>query len=82
MSEPDRPATVKPDNLTPSDTGSVASEEQSTSSLQGIHRSLPMRMAVIGHHLPRQCDLGNAITVEYSFIFTIHGETLAACQHE
>ena len=72
MSEPDRSLNVKPDSLTLCDTNLVAFEKQSTSSLQGIRRSLPMRIAVIGNHLPRQCgiatfttDLCDAIAVEY-----------------
>lgn len=72
MSEPDRSVNVKPDSLKRYDTNSVALEKQSTSSSQRLHRSLPMRIAVIGNHLPRQCgiatfttDLCDAIAVEY-----------------
>ena len=72
MSEPDRSVNLKPDTLTRRDTSPIAFDKQLTSSLQGIHRSPSMRIAVVGNHLPRQCgiatfttDLCDAIAVKY-----------------
>jgi glycosyltransferase involved in cell wall biosynthesis len=73
MSAPDRSASLKPNNLRRCTARPLAFERKSASSLQVIpNRSLPMRIAVIGNHLPRQCgiatfttDLCDAISVEY-----------------
>jgi hypothetical protein len=51
MSEPDRSWNLKPDTLTRRDAGPFAFDKQSTSYLQGIQRSLSMRIAVVGRPL-------------------------------
>ena len=63
---------LKPDTLARRDASPFAFDEQSTSSFQGIQRSLSMRIAVVGNHLPRECgiatftkDLCDAIAVKY-----------------
>jgi glycosyltransferase involved in cell wall biosynthesis len=73
ISEPDRSASLKPNTAMRCNSRPLAFETKSVSSLQVIPtRSLPMRIAVIGNHLPRQCgiatfttDLCDAIAVEY-----------------
>ncbi len=64
MSEPDRSMSSKPNTLMCCKAGPLAIEKKSA--------SLPMRIAVVGNHLPRQCgiatfttDLCDAISVEY-----------------
>jgi glycosyltransferase involved in cell wall biosynthesis len=73
MSSPDRSTSLPPNTLMRCKTRPLGFENKSASSLQAIcSRSLPMRVAVIGNHLPRQCgiatfttDLCDAISVEY-----------------
>ena len=73
MSAPDRSASLKPNTLRRRTARLLAFEKKSASSVQVTpNRSLPMRIAVIGNHLPRQCgiatfttDLCDAIAVEY-----------------
>jgi len=73
MSEPGASVNLKPNTLMRCHVSALAFEKTSAASLQGKPtRSRPMRIAVIGNHLPRQCgiatfttDLCNAIAVEY-----------------
>ncbi len=73
MSAPDRSASLEPNTLMRCNAHPRVFERKSTSSLQVIpNRSFPMRVAIIGNHLPRQCgiatfttDLCDAIAVEY-----------------
>jgi glycosyltransferase involved in cell wall biosynthesis len=73
MSESDRSANLKPNTLVQCKALPLVFENKSVSSLQAVFpRSLPMRIAIIGNHLPRQCgiatfttDLCKAIAVEY-----------------
>ena len=73
MSSPDRSTSLPPNTLMRCKTRPLGFENKSASSLQAIRsRSLPMRVAFIGNHLPRQCgiatfttDLCDAISVEY-----------------
>ena len=73
MSAPDRSASLKPNTLMRCTAPPLAFGKKSASSLQvNPNRPLPMRIAVIGNHLPRQCgiatfttDLCDAIAAEY-----------------
>ena len=73
MSAPDPPVSLKQSALLRDKASPLVFEKKSMPSLQIIPtRSLPMRIAVIGNHLPRQCgiatfttDLCDAITAEY-----------------
>ena len=73
MSAPDPPVSLKQSALLRDKASPLVFEKKSMPSLQVIPtRSLPMRIAVIGNHLPRQCgiatfttDLCDAITAEY-----------------
>ncbi len=73
MFEPDRSVSLKPVAPMRGNAGPLAFEKKSVSSVQVIPtRSHPMRIAVIGNHLPRQCgiatfttDLCDAIAGEY-----------------
>ena len=73
MSAPDPPVSLKQSTLLSDKASPLVFERKSISSLQVIStRPLPMRIAVIGNHLPRQCgiatfttDLCDAITAEY-----------------
>ena len=73
MLEPNRSGSLTPNTLMRVKASPLVFERKSGSSLQAIPaRSHPMRIAVIGNHLPRQCgiatfttDLCNAITAEY-----------------
>ena len=73
MSAPDRSVSLKPNTLMRGKASPLVFEKKSVSSLQVITtRSLPMRIAVVGNHLPRQCgiatfttDLCDAIADEY-----------------
>ena len=72
MSASDRSASLKPNTRMRCEERPLVFEKQSASSMQMIPtRSLPMRIAVIGNHLPRQCgiatfttDLCDAIAIE------------------
>ena len=72
MSAPDRSASLKPNTLMRCTAPPLAFGKKSASSLQvNPNRPLPMRIAVIGNHLPRQCgiatfttDLCDAMAVE------------------
>jgi len=73
MSAADRCVSLKPNTLMRCKARPQVFDNKSVSSLQVIPtRSLPVRIAIIGNHLPRPCgiatfttDLCNAITVEY-----------------
>jgi glycosyltransferase involved in cell wall biosynthesis len=73
MSTPDRSVGLKQSALPRDKVSPLVFEKKSMSSLQVIPtRSRPMRIAVIGNHLPRQCgiatfttDLCDAIAAEY-----------------
>jgi len=73
MSEPDRSVNLKANIPMRGTANPLAFERKSVSSLRTIpNRSLSLRIAVIGNHLPRQCgiatfttDLCDAIGVEY-----------------
>ena len=73
MSTPNISANSQPNTLTRREVWSPTFNTKSASSLQLIPRpSLPLRIAVIGNHLPRQCgiatfttDLCDAIAAEY-----------------
>ena len=73
MSAPDRSLSLKPNTAMRCNASPFVFEKKSASFLQGIPtRSLPVRVAVIGNHLPRQCgiatfttDLCDAIAAEY-----------------
>ena len=73
MSEPDRPVSLRPNTLMRCKASPLAFEKRPASSVQGIpSHLLPVRVAVIGNHLPRQCgiatfttDLCDAIAAEY-----------------
>ena len=73
MSARNLPVNSQPNTLTKREVRPPACKTKSASSLQLIPRpSLPVRIAVIGNHLPRQCgiatfttDLCDAITSEY-----------------
>jgi glycosyltransferase involved in cell wall biosynthesis len=73
MSAPDRSVSLKPAALMRGNTSPLAFEKKSVSSVQVMPaRAHPMRVAVIGNHLPRQCgiatfttDLCDAIAGEY-----------------
>jgi glycosyltransferase involved in cell wall biosynthesis len=68
------PVSLQPIAINERNSLSSVFEKQSASTLQAIsRRSSPMRIAVIGNHLPRQCgiatfttDLCNAIAAEYA----------------
>ena len=62
MSEIDRSANLKPNTLMDCEESSGV-ERKSVSSLQVIDaRPLPLRIAVIGNHLPRQCGIATFTT--------------------
>jgi len=73
MSEPDCTVSLKQNTRMRCEARPFAFEKKSASSVQEIPRySIPVRVAVIGNHLPRQCgiatfttDLCDAISVEY-----------------
>jgi glycosyltransferase involved in cell wall biosynthesis len=73
MSAPEFSVSLKPNTLMRCKARPLVFEKKSASSLQVIPSlSLPVRVAVIGNHLPRQCgiatfttDLCDAIAVEY-----------------
>ncbi len=73
MSEPDRTVSLKPNTLMRGEASSLVFDKKSVSSVPVISTwSRPMRIAVIGNHLPRQCgiatfttDLCDAIAGEY-----------------
>ena len=73
MSERNRSVILRPDTLMPSQASPLSFEKKSASSVQRTTRhSLPLRIAMIGNHLPRQCgiatfttDLCDAIAAEY-----------------
>ena len=73
MCAPDRPANLKPDTLMRCTARPLVLGKKLPSSFQVIPSlSLPVRVAIIGNHLPRQCgiatfttDLCDAIAVEY-----------------
>jgi glycosyltransferase involved in cell wall biosynthesis len=73
MSEPDRSVSLRPDTLMRCKASPLAFETKPASCVQGIpDHLLPVRAAVIGNHLPRQCgiatfttDLSDAIAAEY-----------------
>jgi hypothetical protein len=73
MSTPNISANSQPNTMTRREVWSPTFNTKSASSLQLIPRpSLPLRIAVIGNHLPRQCgiatfttDLCDAIAAEY-----------------
>jgi glycosyltransferase involved in cell wall biosynthesis len=73
MSEPDCTVSLKPSSLMRGEARRFAFEKKSVSSVQGVPgHSIPLRVAVIGNHLPRQCgiatfttDLCDAIAAEY-----------------
>jgi glycosyltransferase involved in cell wall biosynthesis len=73
MSEPGCIGSLKPNSLMRCEARPFAFENKSTSSVEGIPgQSIPLRVAVIGNHLPRQCgiatfttDLCDAIAAEY-----------------
>jgi len=76
MSTPNISANSQPNTLTRREVWSPTFNTKSASSLQLIPRpSLPLRIAVIGNHLPRQCgiatfttDLCDAIAAEYGAV--------------
>lgn len=55
MSERDRSANLRPNTLMRCK--ARVFEMKSASSLQVTNQSLPLRVAVIGNHLPRQCGI-------------------------
>ncbi len=58
MSEPDRSVSLKPNNVLRDEASSLLFGKKSVSSVQAISTlSHPMRIAVIGNHLPRQCGI-------------------------
>ena len=73
MSEPDCTVSLKPNSLMRCEARPFAFAKKSASFVQGIPgHSIPLRVAVIGNHLPRQCgiatfttDLCDAIAAEY-----------------
>ena len=73
MSELDRSVSLKPNTLLRGKASPLVFEKKAVSSLQAIPtRTHPMRIAVIGNHLPRQCgiatfttDLCDALAGEY-----------------
>src|SRR5208282_3362910 len=73
MSERNLPVSLRPNTLMRRQRSSLAFEKKSASFLQVIPTTpLPLRIAVIGNHLPRQCgiatfttDLCDAIAAEY-----------------
>ncbi len=73
MSEHDRCVSLRPNTLMRCKASPLAFEKKPASSVQGIPgHLLPVRVAVIGNHLPRQCgiatfttDLCDAIAAEY-----------------
>jgi glycosyltransferase involved in cell wall biosynthesis len=73
MSDPDCTVSLKPNSLMRCEARPFAFAKKSASFVQGIPgHSIPLRVAVIGNHLPRQCgiatfttDLCNAIAAEY-----------------
>jgi glycosyltransferase involved in cell wall biosynthesis len=73
MSEPGCIGSLKPNSLMRCEARPFAFENKSASSVEGIPgQSIPLRVAVIGNHLPRQCgiatfttDLCDAIAAEY-----------------
>jgi len=73
MSSSDISVSLKPNSVTHGKASPLVFEKHSVSSLQVLStRSIPMRIAIIGNHLPRQCgiatfttDLCDAIAVEY-----------------
>src|SRR5208282_1079331 len=74
MSERNLPVSLRPNTLKRCQASPRGFEKKPASSVQGIpSHSLPVRVAVIGNHLPRQCgiatfttDLCDAIAAEYS----------------
>src|SRR5208282_4751710 len=73
MSERNLPVSLRPNTLKRCQASPRGFEKKPASSVQGIpSASLPMRVAVVGNHLPRQCgiatfttDLCDAIAAEY-----------------
>ena len=73
MSEPDRSVSLRPNTLMRYKASPLGFGKKPASCVQGIpSHSLPVRVAVIGNHLPRQCgiatfttDLCDAIAAEY-----------------
>ena len=73
MSDPDCTVSLKPNSLMRCEARPFAFAKKSASFVQGIPgHSIPLRVAVIGNHLPRQCgiatfttDLCDAIAAEY-----------------
>ena len=73
MSEPDRSVSLRPNALMHFQASPLAFETKRASCVQGIpDHSLPVRVAIIGNHLPRQCgiatfttDLCDAIAAKY-----------------
>ena len=73
MSAPDLSVSLKPNTLVRCKARPLVFEKKSPSSLPVIPSlSLPVRVAIVGNHLPRQCgiatfttDLCDAIAVEY-----------------
>ncbi len=73
MSDPARSESVRPNSQTSCKASPLTFEKKPASSVQGIpSHSVPVRVAVIGNHLPRQCgiatfttDLCDAIATEY-----------------
>ncbi len=73
MSEPDRSVSLRPNTLMRYKASPLGFGKKPASCVQGIpSHSLPLRVAVIGNHLPRQCgiatfttDLCDAIAAEY-----------------
>ncbi len=73
MSEPDCSVSSRPNTMMRCKADPLAFETKPASCVRGIpHHSLPVRVAIIGNHLPRQCgiatfttDLCDAIAAEY-----------------
>ncbi len=63
MSVYDRSASLRPNTLMRCNARPLVFEKKPASSLQVIPtRSLPVRVAVIGNHLPRQCGIATFTT--------------------
>ena len=72
MSEPDRSVSLKPSTLRSSSENPIPFKQKPAFLQVTRTRSNPVRIAMIGNHLPRQCgiatfttDLCDAISVEY-----------------
>ena len=63
MSEPDRSVSLGPNILMRCKASPLAFETKPASCVQGIpHHSLPVRVAIVGNHLPRQCGIATFTT--------------------